>query len=301
MDYEIDKNLWQKCVVCKATIKDILKKHGGCGVYAYQAFIKHLEEHDILIEEYFEKHCKLKIPLCSCGICNQKVSIKKSNPLSWKKYACGRNPGILEWSEKAKITRKGRNNPMYGKPSWNLGLTSETSESMKTISEKMKNRIVTDEQKIKMSNSAKARLIHGHTGHKHTEESKQKCRIATINRIKNGCYKQTKTKPHLIMIDLLNRLNISFENEKIIDCWSFDLYLPEYNVLIEVDGDYFHSNPNTRWKDGPKTKTQKINYYRDQRKNLFCKENNLKLIRFWENDIINHLEEVECKLKKLFL
>ena len=46
--------------------------------------------------------------------------------------------------------------------------------------------------------------------------------------------------------------------------------------------------------------TQKINHYRDQKKNKFCIDNNLSLHRFWEYDIINNTEEIKCDLKKLF-
>ena len=47
----------------------------------------------------------------------------------------------------------------------------------------------------------------------------------------------------------------------------FDFGCKEQRILIEVDGDYYHSNPIFYTK--PKTKTQKINHYRDKKKNEF--------------------------------
>jgi len=61
-------------------------------------------------------------------------------------------------------------------------------------------------------------------------------------------------------------LNVVFENEKKIDCYSFDIFLKDLNVFIEIDGDYWHTNPKF-YKNGPETKSQKINFYRDNKKN----------------------------------
>ena len=151
-----------------------------------------------------------------------------------------------------------------------------------------------------MSESAKKRLIHGHTGHKHSEESKQKMRDNTLKMIKEGRYKQTQTKPHLELKKILNSLGFIFEEEFTLGYWSFDFYLVEYDILVEADGDYFHVNPR-KYTDGPKTKTQKVNHLRDKKKNKYCKDNNRTLLRFWEYDILNNPKEIECTLKKLLI
>ena len=170
--------------------------------------------------------------------------------------------------------------------------------SLQIVSEKLSNREIRESTKIKQSESAKKRIIHGHSGHKHSKESKEKMRQATMLRIHNGEFKQTKTKPHKEMYSILVKLNIDFREEEIVHSWAFDFYLPKYNTYIEVDGDYFHSNPKL-YPNGPITKTQKINAYRDNKKNEFCIVNNLKLIRFWESDILNNKEYIICKLEKL--
>ena len=108
-----------------------------------------------------------------------------------------------------------------------------------------------------------------------------------------------ETKPHLKVAEILQDLGIAFQEEYVIKYWSFDFYLTDLHVLIEVDGDYFHSNPKFYTK--PRTKTQKINAYRDKKKNDFCFENNHALIRIWEDDIINNEEEIKCKLRKLLM
>ena len=291
MNYEISNDLWHKCKLCGQDIKEIARTYGKSGKYYTYSFKKHLEiNHDICLEDYFSQLSNQ--PKCMCGICNKKSKISiKGSRFQWKKYMCGRYPGTLEWSNRAKIDRLGNNNPMFNKEPWNKGLNKNNNTSLMSVSIKQSNRKVSQKTKEKQSISAKNRKIHGHTGYKHSDTTKQKCRDATLKRIKEGKFKQTKTKPHLEFSLILQKLDIEYIEEKIVDCWSFDFYIPDIGTYIEIDGDYFHSNPKI-YPNGPKTKTQKINYYRDCKKNDYCIKNNIKLIRFWESDVLNNGEEI---------
>lgn len=71
----------------------------------------------------------------------------------------------------------------------------------------------------------------------------------------------------------------------------FDFYLPDYNILIEVDGDFWHCNPINH--STPVCKTQEINIKNDQIKNQWAQENGYKLLRFWEHDINNNIKQVK--------
>jgi G:T-mismatch repair DNA endonuclease (very short patch repair protein) len=295
----INKEDWHTCKLCSAKIKDLAKIYGGNGIYYTAVFQKHLKiDHDIELEEYFTD-----LPLCACNICQQKVDVNrghKTSNFTYRKYKCGRNQGVLEWSERAKTERLGSGNPMYKKKAWNKNRTKENDDRVKEMSQNRLGIKFSDKTKKKQSISAQNRKIHGHAGHKHSEESKQKMREKTLERIKNGDFKHLKSKPHLIIKEILEEYNISFKEEYRVKYWSFDFYLYELNIYLEVDGDYFHSNP-IRWKDGPKSKTQKKNWTRDINKNNFCKNNDMKLIRIWEYDIINNKESVEkllCELQK---
>jgi len=290
----IKKESWNKCKYCNQSLDQIVKEFGGGGVYKTQCFKKHLKNyHNVEINQYFANP-----PKCKCGICKQDVKIKSkpSSNFHWREYACGRNEGVKQWSKKAKTERLKDGNPMYQKKPWNKGLTKNNSKSLSQVSKKLINRRVSKKTKKRQSESAKKRTIHGHTGCKHNENSKQRMREATLKRIKNGSFPQTNTLPAKKFKSILERLNIRHEEEKIVDVWSFDFYLIDNDVYIEVDGDYFHSNPML-YPDGPTTKTQKINYYRDEKKNTFCKNNNIELIRFWESDILG---EKQCVLQKLY-
>lgn len=76
---------------------------------------------------------------------------------------------------------------------------------------------------------------------------------------------------------------------------------PETNVtisiLIEVDGDYYHSNPELidERKLNP---MQKHNKFVDNIKNEWALKHGIPLLRFWENDIRNKPSKVYKKLEK---
>ena len=97
-----------------------------------------------------------------------------------------------------------------------------------------------------------------------------------------GCIKskgETKIK------EILIKLNISFETQKTFNSCRFedtnqlarfDFYLPDYNIIIEYDGEqHFHSK-NSGWSnDDQLIYTQN----HDKFKNLWCYKNNIKIIR----------------------
>jgi very-short-patch-repair endonuclease len=298
--HEVNKELWSVCQICNKTLEEIKRDIGGTSTYFPQAFKRHMEEeHKINITDYFYNHLKIEKRICQCEICNMPVDISWHGArMVYKNYYCGRNKGIMKWSEEAKESRKGKNNPMYSKTPWNYNLTKDDHESIKRVSEKQTGRYISEETKSKQSESAKKRLVHGHTGKKHSDETKEFLRQNTLSMINRGVFKQTKTKPHIAMSIILDELAINYEEEKILHHYSFDFYLTDYDIYIEVDGDYFHTNPN-RYKDGPKTKTQKINAENDKRKDKYMESENKTLVRFWESDLLKNKEGVICCLKRL--
>ncbi len=112
---------------------------------------------------------------------------------------------------------------------------------------------------------------------------------------KCGCPKCFESKGEIDIKNWLIKNNISFLTQhKFHDCKNinyllFDFYLPEYNMCIEYDGrqhfeaiDYFGGE-----------KTLKSIKKRDNIKNKYCKENNIKLLRIkYNQDIDLILEEL---------
>lgn len=240
--------------------------------------IYHIEHiHNRSIEDYLLEFHNIESPKCKCG-CDRMCTIKKrSSPVIWIDYPCGRNGG---WSEEAKKSRCSSGNPMNGMTPWNKGLTKDTDHRMYNASKRML----------------------GKKRGPHSEERKEHLRQSTIKAIREGkLCKKTLTTPHRVVNSILREINLEYINEYPIgNRFVADIYLPKYDIYIEVDGDFYHCNPRV-YPNGPIWKPQKIAIERDARKNKFCKENGYKLLRYWEYDILSRPDWITqelCKLKK---
>lgn len=202
-----------------------------------------------------------------------------------------------EHVNRMKTERKGNGNPMFEKKSWNSGLTKENNLILKKISDNRNGILFSENTISKMSKSALKRKIHGHTGHKHSEETKSFLRLLTIEKHKNGGYPKTKTIPHNKVKAWIEEVfGDNFEEEFSFEGFVFDFRVN--NFLIEVQGDFFHCNPKTRHKN-PTSEIQKKNILRDARKKAAVINSNFVLLELWESDIINSEEQVKEKIRCL--
>ncbi len=126
-----------------------------------------------------------------------------------------------------------------------------------------------------------------------SEATKQKMSDTAIKNIiitdRNHTSKLEKTFANIL--DLLNIPYAKFLYAKPIKAF-YDFYLEEHNLIIEVDGDFWHCNPNTKFAE-PAYDTQRRNIIRDKEKEEWAKDNGYKLIRIWENDINNNIQKVK--------
>lgn len=133
------------------------------------------------------------------------------------------------------------------------------------------------------------------TGKKHSQFTKDKMSDSAIkNIIKSGKVKRSKLEYKFeTLLELLEiRYNHSFYIPSIKKI--YDFYLPDYNILIEIDGDFWHCNP-IKYPE-PTCKTQEKNIINDKFKNEWAEENGYKLLRFWENDINNNIKLIKKTL-----
>ena len=88
--------------------------------------------------------------------------------------------------------------------------------------------------------------------------------------------------------------NIIRNSRKIINPYELDIYLPDYNVAIEFNGKYWHSN---------KFKKDIIKYH--QMKINLCNEKGIYLLHIPEEDFIkfkdDYYEEIKCLCNKLII
>ena len=112
----------------------------------------------------------------------------------------------------------------------------------------------------------------------------------------HGCPKCNDSIGEKITYNILNKLNIKnirqykFKDCKFYKCLPFDFYLPQYNCCIEIDGKQ-HENI-VKWFGGlDGFIDRKI---RDTVKDIYCKNNGIKLIRITYKDI-NEIEKIICQ------
>ncbi|MCK4358994.1 MAG: DUF559 domain-containing protein [Candidatus Cloacimonetes bacterium] len=201
-------------------------------------------------------------------ICNEYFSKKKPNIMTLgKKWNCDgttisnilkRNGYILRTHSEA----------TKGQKAWNKNLTKETDERVAKYS-----RPRSEEARKKMSKSA-------------------------LLRIQNNSGPYKNTKPELEMKNILNELNIPFKHQFRLGNHLFDFRISDSNILIEVDGDYWHGNPKKFKKLSKRQQKQK---QRDIKNEKLAKTNNFILLRFWQNDVLNNQRVVKDRLKTIII
>ena len=115
-----------------------------------------------------------------------------------------------------------------------------------------------------------------------------------------GCQKCNRSKGEIKISEILNSMSVEFEDQKTfegcknINLLEFDFYLPYYNVCVEFDGKQHFESIDIF---GGELEFEK-NKLRDSIKNIFCKENNIKLIRipYYEIDNIEQILKKELNI-----
>jgi G:T-mismatch repair DNA endonuclease (very short patch repair protein) len=199
------------------------------------------------------------------------------------KYNCER---IKVAGEKISIDRKekiangnikkmvGEKNGMFGKKSWNNGLTKYDDIRIFNYG-------------LKLSKAAKFRW------NELTEEQKTE-RIGNLTKCATMARKNTKIES--IVEDSLKELNIKHIKNYKKERFVFDFYLPDFNHIIECQGDYWHANPII-YENKKLSNTQLFNIERDKRKIQFINSKKFNYSYFWENFIFKNHK----KLKDIIL
>lgn len=131
---------------------------------------------------------------------------------------------------------------------------------------------------------------HSMFGSRQSDESKENQRQVALRMIANGELPQTMTKPHKTINDLLLLHNIKVENEHLEKYHSIDIYLPDYNLMIEIMGDYWHANP-IKYDINNLTKQQKKSIKQDRSKHSYIKKyKDIEILYLWECDIKKNVD-----------
>jgi len=245
------------------------------GSQAFGAHVKRI--HNVEFKDYLEQHydtTPTDFPRYGrCGVCN--VLTKKNG----KTYiaCCTEHSGILK-SEYSK-----------GRKAWNEGLTKDTNESLNKMSQTRKKQgnfkegfKFTDESKQKMSTT---RITKGLSKGKNNPMFGKTHTPEAVRKIFNH---RKMNKLEQLVADTLDANNIEYYFQFFITendvCKSYDFKLKGQNIIIEVDGDFWHGNPkqNNHWKDVDKVQDN------DKLKTKLAEDRGFTLLRFWESDIKNN-------------
>lgn len=283
--------------ICKECEKEF-STIKGLGSHRFQKHgIKPHKTYNEYVLDGEQQKCK-----CGCGEIPKFLSITKG----YRDYIWGHQARISNnWGHNPEAQKKSKETQreMYQNGElviWNKGLTKEDPRVKDNI------------EKITQNPERNRKISEALTGRETTEEAKQKLREKANkrwsdpkerekqrhNRLEYFKSQKIKEKSQLEynFEKILDLLNIEYENQFRFEGYLFDFKIKEKNILIEVDGDFFHCNPDVHGE--PKYDIQENTINNDKNKNTIVETSEYKLLRFWENDINNNPDEVIKELKQ---
>jgi hypothetical protein len=102
--------------------------------------------------------------------------------------------------------------------------------------------------------------------------------------LEQGLFK-TDSNIQIITNSILNDLSVEFVNEFNAKYVSIDNYLPKYNLMIEVMGQYWHTDPRKYLEINYQRQVDRIKH--DKIKNSYIKSQyDIDILYLWEEDIL---------------
>lgn len=147
------------------------------------------------------------------------------------------------------------------------------------------------EEKIEtLKNKDKFKKLILENNYKHTYELAKYFNIteATINQYINkyhlrNLFDYSQSKGELEVRKFINEYYKTINNSReIVKPYELDIYIPEKNIAIEYNGEYWHA--------------QERRYMNDKIKQYLCREKNIELIIIWEKDWYSKKEEIKNML-----
>lgn len=129
----------------------------------------------------------------------------------------------------------------------------------------------------------------------------KKSALGTSNtQIKKNAKKMSgkMTWPEREFKKLLEELCIDCEVQKILKNKIYDFYIPSKNLLVEVQGDYWHGSPK-EYNPEDLNGVQKKNMRNDIYKKSLALTAGYFIEAVWESDLKNNYEMVKSRFKKI--
>ena len=183
---------------------------------------------------------------------------------------------------------------MKNRPSWNKGLklSQEHIDNLVTshLGQTAWNKGIksSDETKKKISDYVTANPVSWWKGKTRNSEAKKKM---SISKIENPVLVFKDTSIEIKIENELIKRGINYQKQvPLCKVARVDFYLPEYRIVIQADGCYWHNCP-IHGRGEIKNCSEK-----DKRQDNVLTFNGFNVYRFWEHDINNSVEECINKL-----
>lgn len=304
-----------------ATINEV-RAIMGCG---RNKCIKLLKEH-FGLEKYKELGQQAKrLSSQRIGRAN-KGKPAKPRTEEWKRKISKGNKGKVRTKEHRENMSRGKLKLIEERGGWWVNDEAKARMIQNSVATKKKNGVyerlseerkgiapyeVTEEIRKKMSESRKAFYANGgknwNEGIGHSEETKEKCRIATEQRWEDGVYDQStglwRSKLEESVFEFLSQ---SYEctHSYRVGRKVFDIYIPSLNLLIEVNGDYWHYNPelyDAEYYDKSRGMYVKDKWAKDKEKLVNAQAEGYNTIVLWEKNLLKAFESTITHTLQEFL
>lgn len=244
----------------------------NCGkeVYKTQSQFKKAEHHFCCTPCQKQYSAKILYEDRPCEVCGKKIHLLKSSSQRFCSSQCQK-----QWQK----TRVGINNVKFTSIKDNCEVCGNVIYVPPYKYKKFKHRFCSDE----------CRRLWYKKDFSQQESWKETSRQRCLRCLSDGTFGNI-TKPQLMTNEFLKELKIDFQNEVSFQYYSVDNYLIKKGLIIEVQGDFWHSNPMMFSKESLRI-TQKECIRRDKaRETFFRKNRNIPILYLWETDIYNSPE-----------
>jgi len=295
---------WKLCSNCNSLFRGTSLKCGSCytknhnikkdqyiqccycneSIHSKVVSIHLKSHHNVEFSDYVKEHLDdfRKMGWCNCVICGnicKNISKKHNEP------TCS-----PECVSKIRKTWIGKNSDRFGIPMTNDGKKNISLSKIGIPNDKIKGDLNPSKRKEVREQISKTRIERGVAkgaknpmfGKTHTPE--------TIKKIMSH---RPMNKLERLVADELDKLFIPYYFQYFITengvCKSYDFKIKGKPIILEVDGDFWHGNPNTN-NHHIHVKTTIIN---DKLKEDMAFKRGMKVIRLWESDINNDPSIIE--------
>lgn len=106
---------------------------------------------------------------------------------------------------------------------------------------------------------------------------------------------RNQTAPEKALGKILKGMKVEFRPQEIIHGKIFDFFIPKSNLIVEVDGDYWHGYG---LEHSQLNEVQKRSVRNDSEKDVIAKGLGYEILRFWEHDIHDNPDFVKQEISK---